>query len=62
MKLTLKYPKELCIFTLYQTLPYLDLACPHPRKDPHGKVNKIFLSSPKQNVVILVNHFISKRE
>ena len=39
MKLTLKYPKELCIFELHQTPPYVDLACPQVRKDPHGKIN-----------------------
>ena len=43
MKLTLKYPKELCIFALYQTPPYLDLACPQARKYPIWKDWQNFL-------------------
>ena len=57
MKLILKYSKELCIFALHQTPPYLDLACPQARKDLIMKeIDKIFLFS-KINVVILENHF-----
>ena len=60
MKLKLNYPKELCIFALYQTPPHLDLACHQARKDPHEKFNKIFIFS-KTNVVTLSSHFNHER-